>query len=70
MFKSSDIAYLKPSNFNNISLVLSIGYGLGFNCLFKVIKSLRKHNRFFLGLGCAKDGDRHSESFDFSSTYS
>ena len=66
IFASSDVAYLKPSNLNNISLVLCIGYGLRFNFIFKFLKSLIKRNRFVLGLGCAKDGAPHSGSFALS----
>ena len=66
MFKSSDIAYWKPSDFNKISLILRIGYNLCFTCLFRFLKSLRKRNRFDLCLGCAKDGDPHPESFYLS----
>ena len=68
MFKASDLAYWKPSFFYNILLILGIGYDLRFDCLFRFIKSLRKHTRFDLVLGCAKDGDLHSESFALSST--
>ena len=41
-----------------------------FNCLFRFLKSLRKHTWFYLGLGCAKDGASHSESFATSRTHS
>ena len=65
IFNSKYIAYWKHSNFNNISLVLGIVYGLRFNGLFKFIKSLRKHNQYiFLGLGCVKDWSLYYESFD------
>ena len=63
MFKSADIAYLKPSNFNNILLIFGIGSSFHFNCLFRFLKSLRKIARFDLGLGCVKDRNPHSESF-------
>ena len=46
--------------------MLGIGYGLQFNYLFKFLKSLRKRTWFVFGLVCVKDGDPHSESFDFS----
>ena len=68
MFKSSDVAYWKPSNFNNISLVLGIGYYQRFNWLFRFLKSLRKLTWFDLYLGCAKDGVPHYKSFALSST--
>ena len=35
MFKSSYVAYWKTSNFNNISLILGIGYGSHFNCILE-----------------------------------
>ena len=43
--------------------MLGNGYGLRFNGLFKFLNSLRKLTQFDLGLGCAKDGATHSESF-------
>ena len=61
VFKSSDVAYLKPYNFNRISFILGIVCGLCFNCLFRFLKSLRKHTRFYLGLGYSKDGADHFE---------
>ena len=64
MFKSSDAAYWEPSYFNNVSLILGVGYGLHCNCFLRFIKSLRRRTQFDLGLGCAKDGDPHSEFFD------
>ena len=70
MFESSNVAYLKPSSFNNIPLILGIVYGLRFNFLFIFLKSLRKRTRFVLALGYGKDGAAHSESFDISSTTS
>ena len=66
MIKSRDVSYWKPSNFNNISFLLGIVYGLHFNCLFIFLRSLRKLTRFDLGLDCAKDGAPHSEYLDFS----
>ena len=39
MFKPSDVAYLKSSNFNNISFILGIGYGLIFTCLFRFLNA-------------------------------
>ena len=44
-------------------MIFGIGYGFRFNCLFRFLKSLRKYTRFDLGLGWAKDGDTHYESF-------
>ena len=41
MLKSSGVAYLKHSNFNDISLLLGISYGLYFNWLFEFLKLLR-----------------------------
>ena len=67
-FKPSEKAYWKPSKFNNISLILGIGYGFCFNCLFRLLNSLRKQTRFDLGLGWAKYEARHSESFSNSKT--
>ena len=63
IFKSSELAYWRPSQFNNISLVSGIGYGFRLNCLFRFLRSLRKRTRFDLGLGWEKDGATHSESF-------
>ena len=57
MFKLSDVAYWKPSDFNNI-----------YNFLFIFIKSLRERTRFDLGLGYAKYGDTHYESLAISRT--
>ena len=68
MFKSIDVAYWKSFHFNKISLILGIGCGLHFNCLFIFIKSLRKRTWFDLGLGCAKGGAPHSESLAHVST--
>ena len=56
MFKPSDISYLKNSNYNKISLILSIGCGLNFNRLFKFLRSLRKRTWFVFGQGCVKMG--------------
>ena len=61
IFKSSDVAYWKPSNFNNISFIFGIGCGFRFNFLFRFLNSIRKHNRFYLGLGCANDEDPNYE---------
>ena len=61
MLKSSDVAYLKTTNFIKISLILGIGCGLRFNFLFRLLKSLRKRTQFDLGLGCAKDGAPYYE---------
>ena len=41
--------------------------GFSFYCWFRFLKSLSKHTIFDLGLGSAKDGDPHSESFATSS---
>ena len=49
-------------------MIFGIGYGFRFTCLFKFLKSLRKRTRFDLGLGYAKDGAPHSESFATSRT--
>ena len=49
-------------------MILGIGYDLRFNFLFRFIKSLRKHTRFDLGLGCAQDGVPHYEMFALSRT--
>ena len=70
MFKSSDIAYWKNSNLNKILLILGIGCGLCFNCLFRFIKSLIKHTQFDLALVYLKDEDPYHESFDMSRTIS
>ena len=63
MFKPSGLAYLISSNFNNILLIFGIGSSFHVNCLFRLLKSLRKSARFDLGSGCAKDGVPYSESF-------
>ena len=68
MFKSSDVSYRKPSNFNIISLILGIGYGFRFNYLFGLIKSLIKRTILVLVLDCVKDGDTHYELLDLSRT--
>ena len=68
IFKSSNVAYRKTSNFNNMSFILGIGYGYCFNCLFKFLKSIRKLTRLDLGLGRAKYGAPHSVSFATFST--
>ena len=65
IFKSSDVAYLKPSSFYNIPLILGIGYGLRFLWLFKFLNPLIKRTGFVLDLGCTKDGSTLSESFEF-----
>ena len=67
MFKSSDVAYWKPSNLNNISFIFIIGYGFQFNFLFIFLKLLSIHTQFGLGFGFAKYGAPHSESFETSS---
>ena len=69
MVKYIDVEYWKPSYFNNISWIFGTGYGLGFNYLFRFIKSLRKRTWFVLGLSCAKDGDTHTESFALLRTH-
>ena len=65
MFRSIDVAYWKPSNLNKISLIFGIWHGLCFNYLFGFLKSIINHNRFALGLGCAKYRDPYSELFAF-----
>ena len=66
MFKSSDVVYWKPYNFNIISLISGVGYYLRFNYLYRFLKSLRKCTQFDLGLVCAKDGYPHSKLFSTS----
>ena len=63
IFKSSDVAYWKPPNFNKNSFNFGIGYSFCFNCFFKFLKSIRKRTQFDLGLGCVKDGAPRYESF-------
>ena len=48
MFNYIDVAHFKSSNFNNISYILGIGYGLLFNRLFKFIKLFIKVPVLFL----------------------
>ena len=50
MYKPSDVAYLKTSHLNKISLILGIEYGLYFKGSFKYIKLLRKSTRFIFSL--------------------
>ena len=51
MFKSSEVAYLKLSYFNNKSCILGIGKGFLLIFLFSYQKSGRKRNvPFFLGI--------------------
>ena len=66
MFKRTEVAYWKTSNFNNISLILGIGYGLRFNCLFMFLRTLIKRTWVDLGLGCAKHGAPYSDFFALS----
>ena len=49
-----------------ISLILCIGYGLRYNCLFIFLRSLRKLTQFYLGLGCANHGAPHYYYFALS----
>ena len=63
MFKSSDVVYWKPFNFNNISFIFGVGYAFCLNCLFIFLKSIRKRTWLDLFLGCMKYWDPHSESF-------
>ena len=68
MFKSSDASYWKPTYFNNILLILGIGYSLHFNCLFIFLKSRIKRTLFVLGLGFENDDNDHFGSFSPSRT--
>ena len=68
IFKSRELSYLKPTNFNNILLILGNGYGLCFHGLFRLIKLLIKCTLFYLGLGFANYGDPYSESLSRSRT--
>ena len=63
-----DVAYQNFYHFKNILLILLIGYGLYFNCLFKFLTSLRKCTSFVLSLGFAKDGNPNLESLALSRT--
>ena len=66
ILKSSDVAYWETSNFNKILLILWIIYGLGFNCLFRLLKLLIKVTQFYLGLYREKYGATLSELVDLS----
>ena len=47
MFRSSDMANLKPSDFSIISRIFGMGWGLCFNCIFKCRKFLRNCTQWF-----------------------
>ena len=49
-------------------MILGIGYGSRFNYLFIFPKAPIKRTRFYLGLGCAKNGAPHYELFPNYST--
>ena len=57
MFKSSDIAYLNPSNFNSISRIFGMGQGLRFNCLFKSRKSFKNLTWLVFAFSWTTEGD-------------
>ena len=60
MFKSKEVLYSKPSNFNNKSSILGIGNDLLLMCVFSSIKSdMNLTVPFFLGI--IKVGAAHSE---------
>ena len=48
MLISGCVAYWKPSNLNNISVIFGIGCGLWFNCLFRFLMSVRKRTQIDL----------------------
>ena len=60
MFKSREVAYLKPSSFNNKSCILGIGNGLRLIRLFSSLKSeIKRTVPFFFGI--INVGAAHSE---------
>ena len=62
MFKSREVAYLKPSSFNNKSCILGIGNGLRLIRLFSSLKSeIKRTVPFFFGI--INVGAAHSELF-------
>ena len=69
IFKSRDLAYWKPSTFNNTSFIFGIGYGFRFNCLFIFLRSLRKRTWFDLGLRWEQNWTPHYESFSTLRTH-
>ena len=62
MFKSSEVAYLKPSNFNDKSCILGIGKGFLLSLLLSSLKSEMKR-AVPLFLGIIKVGETHLELF-------
>ena len=67
MFKSNDVAYLKPSNFNSRSCIFGIGNGFRLIRLFSSRKSdMNLTVPFFFGM--INVGAAHSEQFTFRST--
>ena len=67
MFKSSDVAYLKPSSFSSKSCIFGSGYGLRLMCLFSSLKSVNIwiEESFF---GITNVGAPHSDLFTCPST--
>ena len=62
MFKSRDVAYLKPSYFSNRSCILGIGQGFRLMLLFSSLKSdIKRTVPFFFGK--MKVGAAHCELF-------
>ena len=62
MFKSSEVAYLRPSNFNNKSCIFGIDEGFLLILLLSSLKSEMKWLvPFFLGI--IKVGASHSELY-------
>ena len=70
IFKSGDIACLRPLSFNQILLILWIRKSLRFICLFKFLKILINRTQFVFAFGGAKDEAPHSNSFDLYRTTS
>jgi hypothetical protein len=62
MFKSSDVAYRNPSNFNNMSCIFGIGYGFLLIRLFNSLKSVIDLSVVSF-LGTVNAGKAHSDLF-------
>ena len=67
MFKSSEVAYLKPSSFSSKSCIVGRGYGLHLMSLFRSLKAvnIRIVESFF---GITNGSAPHSNLFTHRST--
>ena len=64
MIELIDLPYLDISNFNNILVILCIGYGFYFKWLFIFLWLLINIDGF-LPCGCVEDRAPHLESYEF-----